>query len=144
MKAVRMHQYGGPEVLVYEDVDTPQPGPAQVLVRVRAIGVNPIDVADPYRPLPHPRNSRPRPSAQTGPGVSAIGSDVTTVAVGDQVMFTGLGIGSEGSYAEYAVIAEAQAVAKPASLSFEQAAAMGPSFPPRTTPLVRRAARAAG
>ena len=55
-------------------------------------------------------------------------------------MFTGLGIGSEGSYADYAVIAEAQAVAKPASLSFEQAAAMGLVFPTAHYALVRRAA----
>ncbi len=55
-------------------------------------------------------------------------------------MFTGLGIGSEGSYADYAVIAEAQAVAKPASLSFEQAAAMGTVFPTAHYALVRRAA----
>ena len=133
MKAVRIHRYGGPEVLVYEEVDTPQPGPGQVLVRVRATGVNPIDVAIRADRFPTPRRP-PKTIGSDGAGVvTAVGPEVTTVAIGDQVMFTGLGIGSEGSYADYAVIAEAQAVAKPASLSFEQAAAMGPSFPPRTT-----------
>lgn len=140
MKAVRIHKHGGPEVLVYEDVDTPQPGPGQVLVRVRAIGVNPIDVAIRADRFPTPRRP-PKTIGSDGAGVvTAIGQGVTTVAIGDQVMFTGLGIGSEGSYADYAVIAEAQAVTKPASLSFEQAAAMGTVFPTAHYALVRRAA----
>jgi NADPH:quinone reductase len=140
MKAVRIHQYGGPDVLVYEDVDTPQPGPGQVLVHVGAIGVNPIDVSIRADRFPTPRQP-PKIIGSDGAGVvDAIGSDVTTVAVGDHVMFTGLGVGSEGSYAEYAVIAEAQAVSKPASLTFEQAAAMGLVFPTAHYALVRRAA----
>ena len=140
MKAVRIHRYGGPEVLVYEDVDTPQPGPGQVLVQVRAIGVNPIDVSVRADRFPTPRQP-PKIIGSDGAGVvAAIGSDVLTVAVGDQVMFTGLGVGSEGSYANYAVIAEAQAVAKPPSLTFEQAAAMALVFPTAHYALVRRAA----
>jgi len=43
MKAVRIHQYGSPEVLIYEDAPRPVPGPAEVLIRVHAAGVNPID-----------------------------------------------------------------------------------------------------
>ena len=96
---------------------------------VKAIGVNPIDVAVRTDRFPTPKQP-PKTIGSDGAGVvTAIGTNVTTVAVGDQVMFTGLGIGSEGSYADYALIAEAQAVAKPASLSFEQAAAMGLRLP---------------
>jgi NADPH2:quinone reductase len=139
MKAVRIHEYGGPEVLVYEDVDTPQPGPGQVLVRLRAVSVNQVDAAVRANRFPTPKQP-PRIIGSDGAGVvTAIGPDVTAIAVGDDVMFTGLGIGSEGSYAEYAVIAEAQGVPKPASLSFEQAAAMSLVFPTAYYALVRRA-----
>jgi NADPH:quinone reductase len=139
MKAIRIHEYGGPNVLVYEDVDTPQPGPGQILVRLRAIGVNPVDAAVRAHRFPTPKQP-PRIIGSDGAGVvTAIGSEVTAVAAGDEVMFTGLGIGSEGSYAAYAVIAEAQAVIKPASLSFEEAAAMSLVFPTAHYALVRRA-----
>ena len=106
--------------------------------------MNPIDVSVRADRFPTPKQP-PKTIGSDGAGVvTETGSEVTTVAVGDEVMFTGLGIGSEGSYAEYAVIAEAQAVAKPAALSFEQAAAMGLVFPTAHYALVRRAARAAG
>ena len=43
MKAIRVHEFGGPEVLRLEEVPTPQPGPGQVLVRIRGVGVNPVE-----------------------------------------------------------------------------------------------------
>jgi NADPH:quinone reductase len=139
MKAVRIHEYGDPSVLVYEEVETPQPSPGQVLVRLRAIGVNPVDAAVRAHRFPTPKQP-PRIIGSDGAGVvTAVGSEVTAVVAGDEVMFTGLGIGSEGSYADYAVIAEAQAVAKPASLGFEEAAAMSLVFPTAHYALVRRA-----
>ena len=139
MKAVRIHAYGGPDVLVYEEVDAPRPGPGQVLVSLRAIAVNPVDAAVRAHRFQTPKEP-PRIIGSDGAGVvTALGPDVTTVAPGDEVMFTGLGIGSEGSYAEYALIAEAQAVVKPASLSFEEAAAMSLVFPTAHYALVRRA-----
>jgi NADPH:quinone reductase len=139
MKAVRIHAYGGPDVLVYEDVDTPQPGAGQVLVRVRAIGVNPVDAAVRANRFSTPKQP-PRIIGSDGAGVvDMVGPDVTAVAAGDEVMFTGLGIGSEGSYAQFALIAETQAVVKPPSLSFEEAAAMGQVFPTAHYALVRRA-----
>jgi NADPH:quinone reductase len=138
MKAVRIHEYGGPDALVYEEVETPRPGPAQVLVRLRAIGVNPVDASVRANRFPTPKQP-PRIIGSDGAGVvTAVGSEVTAVAAGDEVMFTGIGIGSEGSYAEYAVIAEAQAVIKPASLSFEEAAAMSLVFPTAHYALVHR------
>ncbi len=144
MKAVRIHEFGGPEVLRYEDVATPAPGPGQVLVRVRAAAVNPIDVAVRRDSFPTPKQP-PKTLGSDGAGiVETVGSGVEGVAPGDEVFFTGLGIGSEGSYAEYALIAPVQAVRKPAGSSFEEAAALGLSFATAWYGLVRRAALAAG
>ena len=144
MKAVRIHEYGGPEVLVYEDIATPSAGPGQVLVRIKAAAVNPVDVAVRSNAFPTPRRP-PKTLGSDGAGVvEAVGADADGVAPGDEVFFTGLGIGSEGSYAEYALIAVVQAVRKPANVSFEQAAALGLAFSTAWYGLVRRAALAAG
>ena len=129
MKAVRIHEYGGPEVLVYEDVPKPEPGPSQALVRVEAATVNPNDVAVRENRFPTPKDP-PKIIGTDGAGVvEAVGADVTDVKPGDEVFFSGIGVGSEGSYAEYALIHEAQAVPKPAALSFVDAAALGLVFP---------------
>lgn len=144
MKAVRIHKYGGPQVLRYEDAPVPQPGPGQALVNLRAVGVNPVDVAVRENRFPTPKQP-PKVVGSDGAGVvTKLGEGVTTVAVGDEVLFTGLGIGMEGSYAEYAVIAEAQAVIKPPSLSFEQAAAIGLVFSTAYYALMNRAKLQAG
>ncbi len=129
MKAVRIHKYGGPEVLVYEDVPDPEPGPQQVLVRVEAATVNPVDVAVREDRFPTPKQP-PKIIGSDGAGVvERVGEAVAEVHPGDEVLFSGLGVGSEGSYAELALIAEAQAVPKPAPLSFVDAAALGMVFP---------------
>ncbi len=144
MKAVRIHEYGGPEALVYEDVPDPQPGPQQVLVRVEAATVNPIDVAVRENRFPTPRQP-PKTIGSDGAGVvDRVGAEVTGVRPGDRVMFSGLGVGSEGSYADYALIAEAQAVSLPASLSLTDAAALGMVFPTAYYGLVTRGALQAG
>ncbi len=139
MKAVRIHEYGGPEVLAYEEVDPPVPTAKQVLVEVRAAAVNPVDAAIReglfVTPIPPPRII-----GSDGAGVVAeVGREVTDVRPGDEVLFTGLGVGSQGSYAELAVVADVQAVPKPASLSFEEAAALGLVFPTALYALHRRA-----
>ena len=144
MQAVRIHEFGGPEVLRYENVETPAPGPGQVLVRIRAAAVNPVDVAVRRNSFPTPKQP-PKTLGSDGAGiVETVGSDVEGVAPGDEVFFTGLGIGSEGSYAEYALIAPVQAVRKPAGSSFEEAAALGLAFATAWYGLVRRADLAAG
>ncbi len=138
MKAVRIHEYGGPEVLRYEESPTPEPGPAQVLVRVEAASVNQVDVAIRENRFPTPKQP-PKTIGSDGAGVvERIGAGVKTVERGDRVFFSGLGVGSEGSYAEYAVIAEAQAVPMPAELSFVDAAALGMVFPAAYYGLIRR------
>jgi NADPH2:quinone reductase len=144
VKAVRIHGYGGPEVLVYEDVPTPEPKPDQVLVRVEAATVNPIDVAVREDRFPTPK-SPPKIIGSDGAGVvGAVGTGVTGVVQGDRVFFSGLGIGSEGSYAEYVVIAEAQAVPIPDALSSADAAALGMVFPTAYYALVTRGAVQSG
>lgn len=138
MKAVRIHEYGGPEVLVYEDVPIPEPGSAQILVRVEAASVNPIDVAVREDRFPTPKKP-PKTLGSDGSGiVEAVGGDVSAVRPGDRVFFSGLGVGSEGSYADYALIAETQAVPMPATLSFVDAAALGMAFPAAYYGLIRR------
>jgi len=140
MKAVRIHEYGGPEVLVYEEVPKPEPGPAQILVKVAAATVNPVDVAVREDRFPTPRQP-PKILGSDGAGVvEQIGAEVTSVEIGERVAFSGLGIGSEGSYAEYAVIAETQVVHLPEELSFTDAAAIGMAFPAAYYALVTRGA----
>lgn len=144
MKAVRIREYGGPEVLVCEDVPVPEPGAAQILVRVEAASVNPIDAAVRENRFPTPKMP-PKTLGSDGAGiVETIGGDVTTVRPGDRVFFSGLGVGSEGSYADYAVIAETQAVPMPPTLSFADAAALGMAFPAAYYGLVRRGSVRAG
>ena len=138
MKAIRIHEYGGPEVLVYEEVAKPEAGEGRVLVRVEAASVNPVDVAVRQDRFPTPKQP-PKILGSDGAGVvEAVGQGVTAVSPGDEVFFSGLGVGSEGSYAEYAVIAEAQAVAKPPELSFVEAAAIGMAFPAAYYGLITR------
>ncbi len=140
MKAVRIHEHGGPEVLVYEDVPTPEPGAGQALVRVEAATVNPVDVAVRENRFPTPKDP-PKIIGSDGAGVvERVGDDVTAVSPGDRVFFSGLGVGSEGSYAEYALIAEAQSVAIPEGLSSPDAAALGMVFPAAYYGLVTRGA----
>jgi NADPH2:quinone reductase len=144
MKAVRIHEYGGPDVLVYEDVPKPEPGAAQVLVRVEAATVNPRDVAVRENRFPTPKQP-PKIIGSDGAGVvEAVGAEVTNVVTGERVFYSGLGVGSEGSYAEYVVIAGAQAVPIPEGLSFSDAAAIGMAFPAAYYGLVRRGAVQAG
>lgn len=144
MKAVRIHEYGGPEVLVYEEVAEPEPNAAQVLVRVEAATVNPVDVAVRENRFPTPKQP-PKIIGTDGAGiVERVGADIARVTPGEAVFFSGIGIGSEGSYAQYVVLAEVQAIPKPDSLTFIEAAAMGMVFPAAYYGLVTRGALQAG
>jgi NADPH2:quinone reductase len=140
VKAVRIHEYGGPEVLVYEEVSTPEPGPRQLLVKVAAATVNPIDVSVRENRFPTPKQP-PKTLGSDGAGVvEKVGAEITNAKPGDRVAFSGLGIGSEGSYAEYALIADTQVVHMPEGLSFPDAAAIGMAFPAAYYALVTRGA----
>jgi len=141
MRAVRIHEYGGPEVLVYEEAERPSPGSGQVLVRILAAAVNQIDVAIRRNAFPTPKQL-PRILGSDGAGVvEATGADVDTVRPGDEIFFTGLSISTDGSYAEYALLpAAVMAVPKPAVASFEQAASLGVATSAAWYALVRRGA----
>ena len=94
MKAVRFHEFGGPEVLRYEDVDEPTPGNGEVVVRLGACGVNFIDT---YQRSGAYNVPLPFTAGQEGAGaVAAVGEGVTDVAVGDRVAYSG----TSASYAE--------------------------------------------
>ncbi len=126
MKAIVFDRYGGPDVLELRELDTPQPKDDQVLVRVHAASVNPIDWhrlrGEPLFVRGSEGFRRPR---NTGLGadlsgtVEQVGGDVTALRTGDEVF--GMSI---RTLAEYAAVAADGLVAKPASLTFEQAAAV--------------------
>ena len=119
VKAVRMHVTGGPEVMVYEDVDLGKPGPGEVLVRHKACGLNYIDVY--FRTGLYPQQL-PAGLGMEGAGVvEAIGDGVTYVSVGDRVAYAGRPI---GAYSEARIMPADNLVRLPATISFETAAAM--------------------
>ncbi len=127
MKAIVQDRYGGPEVLELRDIDTPEIGDGEVLVRVRAAGLDPgvwhLMTGLPYLVrmmgcgLRAPK-SRVRGLDVAG-RVEAVGASVTRFAVGDEVF--GM---CDGSFAEYAAAKERNLALKPANLGFEQAAAV--------------------
>ena len=125
MKAVRVHSYGGPEVLVYEDVPRPEPAPDEVLIRVVATAVNPVDWkireghAKDWLPLPLPLI----PGAEFSGVVEAIGREVKRVKPGEEIYgYTSLM--RCGAYAQYLTAKESEVARKPSTLSFEEAASV--------------------
>jgi len=123
MKAVRFDQYGGLDVLKIEDVPVPVPGPGQVLVRVKAAGINPGE-SKIREGLLHERWPATFPSGQgsdlTGI-VESLGPDVTGVARGDEVIGW---VDTRSSQAEYAVVDAANLTRKPPSVPWEVAGAI--------------------
>jgi NADPH2:quinone reductase len=119
MKAIRVHEFGGPEVLKLEDVATPKPSAGEVLVRIHAAGVNPYDTymrAGTYAVKP----SLPYVPGSDGAGtVEAVGQEVKKVKPGDRV-YTARTI--TGAYAEYALALEEQVHPLPANIDFKQGA----------------------
>lgn len=118
-KAIRLHHVGGPEVLSWEDVAHPEPGPGEALVRHRAVGLNYIDVY--FRTGIYKLPAFPAVIGMEGAGiVEAIGTDVDQVKTGDRVAY-----GSAlGAYAEERVIPADRLVRLPDSIDFETGAAM--------------------
>jgi NADPH:quinone reductase-like Zn-dependent oxidoreductase len=123
MKAVRFEQYGGVDVLSVVDVPDPVPGPGQVLVRVRAAGINPGE-AKIRSGLMHARWPATFPSGQGSDlagVVAAIGPDVTTAAEGDEI----IGYTDErASQAEYALVEQEHLTTRPAAVPWEVAGSL--------------------
>ncbi len=119
MKAIRVHEFGGPEVMRLEDVADPHAEPGQVVVRVHAIGVNPVDTY--VRAGTYPT----RPPVPYTPGrdaagvIEAVGEGVKRVAAGDRVYVAGT---LSGAYAERALCEESQVQPLAARVSFTQGA----------------------
>jgi NADPH2:quinone reductase len=125
MKAILMTQPGTPDVLKLQDVPEPKiKQPTEILVQLKAAGINPIDTKVRSRGTFYPQEM-PAILGCDGAGiVQEIGSDVTKFKPGDEVYFYGGGLGkqSTGNYAEYTVIEERLVAKKPTSLSFAEAA----------------------
>ena len=118
-KAIRIHQTGGPEVLVWEDVDPGKPDEGQVLIRQNAVGLNYIDVYQ--RTGLYPVGDLPQTLGMEGSGVvTAVGPGVTEFTTGDRIAYAMV----PGSYCEERVIDADRSVKVPDGISDQTAAAM--------------------
>ena len=118
MKAIRIHEHGGPEVLTYEDAPEPSPAPDQAVVKIDAAGVNFIDI---YFRTGLYKTDLPFTNGQEAAGVvTAVGSDVGDLQAGDRVAYAGVA----GSYAEYAAVPAARLVKLPEGVDTRNAAAV--------------------
>src|ERR1700688_2022857 len=125
MKAVVVHEYGGPEVLKYEDAPRPEPKEDQILVRVVAAGVNPVDgMIRSGMFAKHEKAAFPMILGGDIAGVvENVGNKITKFKAGDPV-FAYLSLKNGGGYAEYALATEREATLKPKSLTYVEAAAV--------------------
>lgn len=118
MKAVRVHEFGGPEALRYEDVPVPQPGEGEARVKIEAAGLNFIDV---YHRTGQYSGDTPITLGMEGAGVvDAVGPGVTVVRPGERVAYAM----QQGSYAEYAIVQAWKLVHVPQEVTIQQAAAV--------------------
>jgi len=136
MKAIRVNEFGGPEVLRLEEVPTPQPDSGEMLVRMQAIGVNPVETyirGGKYARLP----ALPYTPGNDGAGViEQAGSDVTEFKAGDRVYTAG---SLSGTYAEFVLCKTEQVHPLPENVSFAQGAAMGTPYATAYRGLFQRA-----
>ena len=136
MKAIRVHEFGGPEVMRLEEVPDPKAGQGQVLVRVKAAGVNPVDTyirsgayaAKPQLPY--------TPGADAAGVVEAVGAGVTGIAAGDRVYTVQT---LSGAYAELALCDRNQVKPLPANVSFAQGAGISVPYGTAYRALFQRA-----
>lgn len=147
MKAVRIHEDGGPEVLRYEDVADPEPGPGEVLVSLRAAALNHLDV---WVRKGLPSAPKPRILGADGAGVvAALGDGVSGFEIGDRVVvnpgivhdgrITIIGEHTDGTYCELKVLPAEQLYPLADSMSFEDGAAFPLTFETAYRMLVTKA-----
>ncbi|MEP6887034.1 MAG: NADPH:quinone reductase [Nitrospirales bacterium] len=141
MKAIRVHEFGDPQVMRLEEVPDPKPGPGQVVVRVYAAGVNPVEtyiragVYSREAPLPY------TPGTDAAGVVEAVGEGVSQVTEGERVYTAGT---ITGAYAERALCAQGQVHLLPDRISFEQGAAIYIPYATAYRALFQRARARAG
>jgi NADPH2:quinone reductase len=146
MKAIRVHEYGGAAALKLEEVPDPTAGAGEVLVRVRAAGVNPVDAyiaTGTYARKPQ----LPYTPGQDGAGeVESVGAGVTRFNAGDRVYICGVGqtVAGAGTYAELALCIPSQLHHLPGRVSFAQGAALGVPYCTAYRALFQRAHAAPG
>lgn len=144
MKAIRVRQFGDPEVMVAEDVPDLTPGAGQVLVRIHAAGVNPVET------YIRSGNYALKPALPYTPGtdgagvVEAVGSGVTSVLPGTRVYVGHNSSGTTGTYAQQAAIGAAGVHPLPDRVSFAQGAALGVPYVTAWRALIEKAAAKAG
>ena len=118
LKAIRIHQYGGPDVLRLDEVPVPTPGPGQVLLRLEAVGINFIEI---YQRTGVYQATVPFiPGGEAGGTVLAAGPGVSGVKAGDRVVSANV----QGAYAEHALVSADRAVLLPDGVSTRQGAAV--------------------
>ncbi len=118
MRAIRIHRFGDPDVLEYDEVPLPDPGPGQARVRIEAAGVNFIDVY--HRTGLYPGQLPVTPGMEAAGVVDAVGPDVSEVKPGDRVAYAM----QQGAYADYAVVQSWKLVPVPAGVDARIAAAV--------------------
>ncbi len=125
MKAIRIHAYGGPELMQLEDAPVPACGSGDLLVRVVAAGVNPVDwkLRSGFMAAQVPKSFPITLGFDAAGIVNAIGGDVSGFELGDEVCFYG-DFGRGGTYAEYVAVNANQVAKKPRTASFAAAAAL--------------------
>ena len=127
MRRILVREFGGSDVLRLEEVPTPKPGAGEILVRVRAAGVNPVETyirAGTYARKP----SLPYVPGSDGAGdIESIGADVRNFKAGDRVYIAGdnVSVAGAGTYADYAICAPTQLHRLPNNVTFAQGAALG-------------------
>lgn len=122
MKAIRVEQFGGPEVLKLADIPIPKPGVGEVLIRVRAAGVNPVDTYIRSGGYPNKPPLPYTPGSDAAGTIESVGEQVSEFKPGDPVYTLRT---QSGSYAEYAVCTTSQVHRLPANITFAQGAALG-------------------
>ncbi len=136
MKAIRVHTFGGPDAMILEDIPDLRPGPGEVVVRVQAAGINPVDTyvrSGTYQikpPLPH------TPGMDAAGTVESMGEKVDGVSVGERVYLSG---SITGTYAEQALCDTKQVHPLPENVSFSQGAGVNVPYTAACYALFHRA-----
>lgn len=141
MQAVRVHAFGGADVLRVENVAVPAPGAGQVLVQIHAAGINPVDAYICSGNYPIQPDLPYTPGQDAAGVIAAVGKDVVGIAVGDRVYTTGT---ISGSYADYAVCEAGQVWPLPLAVTFPQGACLGIPYTTAWRALFQRGRAQAG